>query len=149
MDFETHALVRKIGAGNRARTGTGCYSHGILSPGRLPIPPLRHIAAFQLLNHYTMPKAFCQYPYMNFFAFMRIAQRSTRYFQIFLRRPLRRRRSFTHFISSGFLLIERDILFLAGSTESTVTLTISPTERTSEGCLIYLFAISEICTSPS
>ena len=33
----------KNGAGNRARTGTGFKSHGILSPGRLPIPPLRHI----------------------------------------------------------------------------------------------------------
>ena len=31
------------GAGNRARTGTGYKSHGILSPGRLPIPPLRHL----------------------------------------------------------------------------------------------------------
>ena len=32
---------KENGAGHRARTGTGCESHGILSPGRLPIPPLR------------------------------------------------------------------------------------------------------------
>ena len=38
-DKETQALP--AGAGNRARTGTGAASHGILSPGRLPIPPLR------------------------------------------------------------------------------------------------------------
>ena len=29
-------------AGNRGRTGTGITTHGILSPGRLPIPPCRH-----------------------------------------------------------------------------------------------------------
>ena len=29
------------GAGDRGRTGTGSESHGILSPGRLPIPPHR------------------------------------------------------------------------------------------------------------
>ena len=32
---------RYFGAGNRARTGTRLSSHGILSPGRLPISPLR------------------------------------------------------------------------------------------------------------
>ena len=31
------------GAGNRGRTGTRITSHGILSPGRLPIPPFRHL----------------------------------------------------------------------------------------------------------
>ena len=29
-------------AADRGRTGTGITTHGILSPGRLPIPPLRH-----------------------------------------------------------------------------------------------------------
>ena len=29
------------GAGDRDRTGTGLAAHGILSPRRLPIPPLR------------------------------------------------------------------------------------------------------------
>ena len=38
------APPRDIGAGNRVRTGTRLKSHGILSPGRLPIPPLRLIA---------------------------------------------------------------------------------------------------------
>lgn len=28
-------------AGDRGRTGTGISTHGILSPGRLPIPPRR------------------------------------------------------------------------------------------------------------
>ena len=42
------ALSRDIslkgnGAGNRARTGTRFSSHRILSPGRLPIPPFRHM----------------------------------------------------------------------------------------------------------
>ena len=31
-----------IGTGDRGRTGTGITTHGILSPGRLPIPPRRH-----------------------------------------------------------------------------------------------------------
>ena len=41
--FQTrfHASDIGFGAGNRARTGTGPTSHGILSPGRLPIPPFR------------------------------------------------------------------------------------------------------------
>ena len=30
------------GADDRGRTGTGITSHGILSPGRLPVPPHRH-----------------------------------------------------------------------------------------------------------
>ena len=32
-----------VGTGDRGRTGTGITTHGILSPGRLPIPPRRHI----------------------------------------------------------------------------------------------------------
>ena len=36
-------------AAGRGRTGTGITTHGILSPGRLPIPPLR-----QLLNCYPL-----------------------------------------------------------------------------------------------
>ncbi len=38
----TPRYIKCNGAGNRARTGTGFESHGILSPGRLPISPLRH-----------------------------------------------------------------------------------------------------------
>ena len=30
-----------ITAADRNRTGTGITTHGILSPGRLPVPPLR------------------------------------------------------------------------------------------------------------
>ena len=30
-------------AGDRDRTGTGITTHGILSPGRLPVPPRRHL----------------------------------------------------------------------------------------------------------
>ena len=30
-------------AGDRDRTGTGIATHGILSPGRLPVPPRQHI----------------------------------------------------------------------------------------------------------
>jgi hypothetical protein len=33
----------KDGAGDRDRTGTGLSAHGILSPRRLPIPPLRRL----------------------------------------------------------------------------------------------------------
>ena len=32
----------RCGARNRNRTGTGITTHGILSPGRLPVPPLEH-----------------------------------------------------------------------------------------------------------
>ncbi len=32
----------RYGAGSRGRTGTKLTFHGILSPGRLPIPPFRH-----------------------------------------------------------------------------------------------------------
>ena len=32
-------------AADRNRTGTGITTHGILSPGRLPVPPLRHFFA--------------------------------------------------------------------------------------------------------
>jgi hypothetical protein len=35
------ANLLKDGAGDRDRTGTGLSAHGILSPRRLPIPPLR------------------------------------------------------------------------------------------------------------
>ena len=34
-------VEKPFGAGNRGRTGTRLTSHGILSPGRLPIPPFR------------------------------------------------------------------------------------------------------------
>ena len=39
------------GADDRGRTGTGITSHGILSPGRLPIPPHRHLFTTVELYH--------------------------------------------------------------------------------------------------
>ena len=45
------APLRDIGAGSRGRTGTRNKSHGILSPGRLPIPPFRHSAS---VNAYSI-----------------------------------------------------------------------------------------------
>ena len=42
-----------------------------------------------------------------------------------------------------------EIRFFFSSTPSTTTLTSSPMERTSLGCLMYLSHISDICTSPS
>ena len=35
-------LLLLTNAADRNRTGTGITTHGILSPGRLPVPPLRH-----------------------------------------------------------------------------------------------------------
>ena len=41
--------VSNKNAADRNRTGTGITTHRILSPGRLPVPPLRHIT---ILNCY-------------------------------------------------------------------------------------------------
>ena len=49
--FATCNWAGKFGAGNRARTDTRFKSHGILSPGRLPIPPLRHLVRLIILPH--------------------------------------------------------------------------------------------------
>ena len=40
-------LPFSINAADRNRTGTGITTHGILSPGRLPVPPLRHVILFK------------------------------------------------------------------------------------------------------
>ncbi len=42
-------LCITFGAPDRGRTGTILSYHGILSPGRLPIPPLGHIFNLQLI----------------------------------------------------------------------------------------------------
>ncbi len=52
------ALLRDIdflpcGAGDRGRTGTILTYHGILSPGRLPVPPHRRTVLFVTLNIIT------------------------------------------------------------------------------------------------
>ena len=39
------------GAQGRGRTGTGISSHGILSPGRLPIPPLGLVLQHKILYY--------------------------------------------------------------------------------------------------
>ena len=51
--YKTETLYQEIikmkNAADRNRTGTGITTHRILSPGRLPVPPLRHrskIAAY-------------------------------------------------------------------------------------------------------
>ena len=55
---------RYYGAGSRGRTGTRNKSHGILSPGRLPIPPFRHLNDLwtsTVLIYYTTTKLKSQY----------------------------------------------------------------------------------------
>ena len=42
MGFVHQAILTIQNAADRNRTGTGITTHGILSPGRLPVPPLRH-----------------------------------------------------------------------------------------------------------
>ena len=41
----TYSDTLAFGAADQTRTGTGISAHWILSPGCLPIPPLRHIVA--------------------------------------------------------------------------------------------------------
>ncbi len=53
-------LNKENGAGNRNRTGTGVTSHRILSPGRLPVPPLRRISLVQALKYNTIFCRECQ-----------------------------------------------------------------------------------------
>ena len=63
--------------------------------------------------------------------------------------------SLNDFFCSGFspaqfaCFMLRLIRFFFSSTSSTVTFTISPTDTTSDGCLMNLFDTCEICTSPS
>ena len=49
-------LVRKnelfSGAGDRGRTGTSITAHGILSPGRLPVPPHRQNVRIHMHENY-------------------------------------------------------------------------------------------------
>ena len=65
------APLRDIGAGNGNRTRTILSYHGILSPGRLPIPPLRRISS-ALPKYYSIGFTVCQYLLVknfDFFAF--------------------------------------------------------------------------------
>ena len=42
-DSDVWLSALPTGAGDRGRTGTSITAHGILSPGRLPVPPHRQI----------------------------------------------------------------------------------------------------------
>ena len=64
--YQTAPLRDIDGAGSRGRTGTRVESHGILSPGRLPIPPFRHIRSSVLLNYYITCDRDCQ-PFFAYF----------------------------------------------------------------------------------
>ena len=47
------SLIKNFGASDRSRTGTSFYTRRILSPVRLPIPPLRHMVTcmrFELMT---------------------------------------------------------------------------------------------------
>ena len=52
-------------AADRNRTGTGIATHGILSPGRLPVPPLRQ-EVFKRLKSKSIRALHCLFqPYTN------------------------------------------------------------------------------------
>ena len=67
--YQTAPSRDMIGAGSRGRTGTRNKSHGILSPGRLPIPPFRQtttlvfLIAITLYHHFNKKSI----PFWNFF----------------------------------------------------------------------------------
>ena len=117
MGFEPHdlrvmsptsyqaALLRDIllenGAGNRGRTGTILTYHGILSPGRLPIPPFRQTVRLSLCDtpfsqvplQYTTFYVPCQPVFKNFHAaasfFIDTARAKARRHPFFRRRRAR------------------------------------------------------------
>ena len=60
-------VEKPFGAGNRAWTGTRGESHGILSPGRLPIPPFRR--SHLLFDSIPYKRAFVNTEFQFFEAF--------------------------------------------------------------------------------
>lgn len=60
-------LLLFTNAADRNRTGTGITTHGILSPGRLPIPPLRHFNRLIILPHSRafVNRYFCFYGFLS------------------------------------------------------------------------------------
>ncbi len=62
--------VSSVGADGRDRTDTGIASHGILSPGRLPVPPHRHLPAgiLPIVNIIAYANRFVNNFKRNFFA---------------------------------------------------------------------------------
>ncbi len=70
VEKSTNLVLRLVlfsGAGNRNRTGTGVASHRILSPGRLPVPPLRQVI-FRLPYYINTDSLKCQYIFYKKFA---------------------------------------------------------------------------------
>ena len=61
------------GAGGRDRTGTGLAAHGILSPRRLPIPPLRHAHDFEKLSTSRGRCSFSRHRVMSVFTTLDLA----------------------------------------------------------------------------
>ena len=74
-DIEFFRLYR-YGAGDRGRTGTILSYHGILSPGRLPIPPHRQVVPRLIcslsvsVNYYITSILVCQPVYENYSRFL-------------------------------------------------------------------------------
>ena len=66
----------RYGAGSRGRTGTILTYHGILSPGRLPIPPFRHFTTVFRNRPYSItPKCSFVNPFLRFlfvFSFLQV-----------------------------------------------------------------------------
>lgn len=65
--YRTALLRDTIGAGSRGRTGTRGEPHGILSPGRLPIPPFRR--SHLLFDSIPYKRAFVNTEFQFFEAF--------------------------------------------------------------------------------
>ena len=59
-------FFRRCGAGDRGRTGTILSYHGILSPGRLPVPPHRRVAVSRLPKYYSTMAGNCQHLSVSF-----------------------------------------------------------------------------------
>lgn len=51
--FRSVSCIHRKNAGDRGRTGTKYYLRGILSPVRLPIPPLRQKAYYRIIGGET------------------------------------------------------------------------------------------------
>ena len=94
-------LLLFTNAADRNRTGTGITTHGILSPGRLPVPPLRQ----------EMLKRFLRKAYVLCTVFSTSHQwaevdsnHRSKLQQIYSLSPLATRES-THFVSRQYLFI--------------------------------------------
>ena len=88
-------------AADRNRTGTGITTHGILSPGRLPVPPLRQEMLIRFLRKaYALCTVFStshQWAEVD-------SNHRSKLQQIYSLSPLATRES-THFVSRQYLFI--------------------------------------------